>query len=93
VRIQDHVGRHVIGVAEPGNMKIKEITSKQVNESMILSGDSLIDVFIKGRVGKETVTKSIAKNIPNKNLDKLVELLVTKYNVNPNTIIYGPSKK
>ena len=61
-------------------------------EGIVLNPSDLIDVFIKGKHKKNSITFPVAKGIPNKNLEKVVELLVTKYKVNPNTIIYGPSK-
>jgi hypothetical protein len=61
-------------------------------EGIVLNPGDLIDIFVKGKHKKNTVTFPVAKGIPNKNLDKVIELLITKYNINPNTIIYGPSK-
>lgn len=68
------------------------ISQQPVDEGIVLNPADLIDVFIKGKHKKNSVTFPVAKGIPNKNLEKVVELLVTKYKVNPNTIIYGPSK-
>jgi hypothetical protein len=71
---------------------ISQGKQEPVDEGIVLSPTDLIDIFVKGKHKKNTVTFPVAKGIPNKNLDKVIELLITKYNVNPNTIIYGPSK-
>lgn len=71
---------------------IQTISTKDVKEGNVIFGSDLIDVFIKGKHNKKEFTYPIAKAIPNNELDKIIKLLITKYNVNPNAIIYGPSK-
>jgi hypothetical protein len=69
-----------------------EHVKTEIDESLVLNPTDLIDVYLKGKHNKQDITKLVASRIPNKSLDKLTQLLVTKYKVNPNAIIYGPSK-
>ena len=79
---------------QPKSMKRQKVDPTfNVDEATILGIDDLIDVYIRGRYGKETVTKLIARKFPNKNLQLLINKLVDKYNINPNAIVYGPSKE
>ena len=64
-----------------------------VDEARIIDADSLIDVYLRGRKGKELVTQLVARNLPNRHLEALVKKLIDKHNVNPNAIVYGPSRE
>jgi hypothetical protein len=64
-----------------------------IREGAVLDAKSLVDVFVRGRHGNDIVTRVIAREFPNQQMDRLIELLVDKYDVNPNAIVYGPSRK
>ena len=64
-----------------------------IEEGPVLDAQSLVDVFVKGRHGNNIITKLIAREFPNNRLERLIQLLVDKYDVNPNAIVYGPSRK
>jgi hypothetical protein len=66
---------------------------RRVHEGSVLDAQSLVDVFVRGRHGKDIVTRVIAREFPNQQMDRLIQLLVDKYDVNPNAIVYGPSRK
>ena len=65
--------------------------SQPVKENVI-QGTDLIDVYLRGRHKGNMITKSVAKNFPNQKLDQLIQFLVDKHGVNPNAVVYGPSK-
>ncbi len=52
----------------------------------------LVDVYIRGQHRGETVTRLVARNFPNQQIPALVQKLVNEYNINPNSIVYGPSR-
>ena len=64
-----------------------------LEEGPVLDAESLVDVFVKGRHGNNIITKLIAREFPNNRLERLIQILVDKYDVNPNAIVYGPSRK
>jgi putative chitinase len=59
----------------------------------VIQGMDFIDVYLRGRHKGDVITKSVVKNFPNQKLDQLIQFLVDKHGVNPNAIVYGPSKK
>ncbi len=85
-------------VEKHGQTPDEWIKEKQVNENFadigenVIGATDLIDVYIRGKHGKELFTKLVAKNFPNNRLDALVTKLVDKYNINPNAVVYGPSR-
>jgi hypothetical protein len=58
-----------------------------------IDADDLIDVYIRGKHKGKSLTKLVAKAFPNQNLPLLIKKLEQKYNVNPNAIVYGPTKQ
>ena len=58
-----------------------------------IDADELIDVYIRGKHKGKSLTKLVAKAFPNQNLPLLIKKLEQKYNVNPNAIVYGPTKQ
>lgn len=65
---------------------------RQMVDEVTLGPDDLVDVFIRGKHQGETVTKLVARSFPNKNIPLLLHRLETKYNINPNAVVYGPSR-
>jgi putative chitinase len=64
---------------------------KTVKENVIQNME-FIDVYLRGRHKGNMITKSVAKNFPNRKLDQLIQYLIDKHGVNPSAIVYGPSK-
>jgi len=64
---------------------------QDVNEAVI-GPDDLVDVYIRGQHRGETVTRLVARAFPNKNIPLLIRKLETKYGVNPDAVVYGPSQ-
>jgi len=62
-----------------------------INE-VTIGPDDLVDVFIRGKHRGEPVTRLVARAFPNKHLPLLIRKLETKYNINPNAVVYGPSR-
>lgn len=60
---------------------------------VVLKAGDLVDVFIRGVHQGNSVTKLITRNIPNRQIPALLKVLEKKYGINPNAIVYGPSKK
>ena len=53
----------------------------------------LVDVYIRGQHRGELITKLVAREFPNQKIPALIQKLVDKYNINPNSIVYGPSQR
>ena len=77
---------------QPADMPRQKTDPTYNVDENILSANDLVDVFIKGKYQGETITKLIARNFPNNKVPNLIQKLVDKYNINPNAIVYGPSK-
>jgi hypothetical protein len=67
-------------------------SNNEIDEGLVISGDDLIDVFIKGQHKNKEISYPVAKGISNQDLEKVIKILITKHKVNPNAIVYGPSK-
>lgn len=57
-----------------------------------ISADQLVDVYIRGQHRGQTITRLVAKEFPNQKIPALIQKLVDEYNINPNSIVYGPSR-
>lgn len=68
-------------------MKISESVSEAGVDAY-----ELVDVYIKGMHKGQTITKLIAKKFPNQKIPALIKKLTDKFGVNPNAVVYGPSK-
>jgi len=64
---------------------------ESVSEAVI-GPDDPVDVYIRGQHRGETVTRLVARAFPNKNIPLLIRKLETKYGVNPDAVVYGPSQ-
>jgi hypothetical protein len=53
----------------------------------------LVDVYIRGQHRGELITKLVVREFPNQKIPALIQKLVDKYNINPNSIVYGPSQR
>lgn len=58
----------------------------------VIGPDDPVDVYIRGQHQGETVSRLIARNFPNKNIPLLIRKLETKHGINPEAVVYGPSK-
>lgn len=52
----------------------------------------LVDVYIRGQYRGNTVTRLVAREFPNQQIPALIQRLVDKYNINPSSVVYGPSR-
>ena len=66
--------------------------NKQDVKEAVIDSDDLVDVYIRGKHKGETITRLVARAFPNKNIPLLIRKLETKYGVNPNAVVYGPSR-
>jgi predicted chitinase len=73
----------------PGMKRQKTDPTYNVNEAKVLGADQLVNVYIRGRHGKQDINKLIARDFPNKHIDLLIKKLVDKHNINPRAIVYG----
>ena len=64
---------------------------ESVSETVI-GPDDLVDVYIRGQHRGETVTRLVARAFPNKNIPLLIKKLENMYGVNPDAVVYGPSR-
>lgn len=71
--------------------ELDEMAGEFIDEAHI-DAHELVDVYIRGRHRGETVTRLVVREFPNQRIPALIEKLVTEYNINPNSIIYGPSR-
>lgn len=67
-------------------------TMTQPIKENVIQGTDLIDVYLRGRHKGNMITKPVAKNFPNQKLDQLIQYLIDKHGINPNAVVYGPSK-
>lgn len=65
---------------------------RELTNEVALGPDDLVDVFVRGKHKGEPFTRLVARGFPNKNIPLLINKLETKYNINPNAIVYGPSR-
>jgi predicted GNAT family acetyltransferase len=66
--------------------------NKQDVKEAVIGSDDLVDVYIRGQHKGETITRLVARAFPNKNIPLLIRKLETKHGVNPNAVVYGPSR-
>lgn len=72
--------------------KISE-SKNTINEGIVLGPDDLVDIYIRGRTPKgNNLNTIVGKRIPNKHVSQYIDFLSTKYKINPNAIVYGPTK-
>jgi hypothetical protein len=71
--------------------ELDEMAGEFIDEAHI-DAHELVDVYIRGRHRGETITRLVVREFPNQRIPALIEKLVTEYNINPNSIIYGPSR-
>lgn len=64
---------------------------QDIGESVI-GGSDLVDVYLRGQHRGETFSKLIAREFPNQQIPALIKKLADKYGINPNAIVYGPSR-
>lgn len=65
--------------------------SEQYNEANI-DANELVDVYIKGSHKGRSITKLVTKKFPNNRIPSLIKKLSDKFGINPNAVVYGPSK-
>lgn len=65
---------------------------RQPTNEVAIGAEDLVDVYIRGQHQGETVSRLIARNFPNKNIPLLIRKLETKHGINPEAVVYGPSK-
>lgn len=71
---------------------LQTMTATKFNEANI-DAYELVDVYVRGKHKGEMITKLIAKEFPNQRIPALIKKLSDKFDINPNAVIYGPSKK
>lgn len=64
-----------------------------VDESTVLKAADLVDVFIRGSHRGRILTKLLTRGFPNQQIPALIKILEKRYGINPNAVVYGPSKK
>ena len=72
--------------------EIDEDHDEPTNEARVISGTTLVDVYIRGNHKGKVFTKLVVKDFPHNKVPALTKELVDRYNVNPSAIVYGPSK-
>lgn len=77
---------HLIAVRKFLNQRTQDVAEAHID------AHELVDVFIRGRHRGETITQLVVRNFPNQRIPALVQKLVDEYNINPNSIVYGPSR-
>lgn len=65
---------------------------KQPTNEVAIDADDLVDVYIRGQYKGETMTRLVARAFPNNKIPLLIRKLETKHGVNPEAVVYGPSK-
>lgn len=58
-----------------------------------IGATDLVDVYIRGQHRGETITRLVTKKFPNQQIPALIQKLVDKYGINPNAVVYGPSRE
>ena len=76
---------------DAGRAMWRSFDRELINE-VTIGPDDLVDVFIRGKHRGEPFTRLVARGFPNKHIPLLLHRLETKYNINPNAVIYGPSR-
>ena len=87
----------------PAGPKLKSVkVPKQVNEEeleglaegIVLTKDDLVDIYIKGYIKnhRDPITKKVGANIPNGMVEKYIDALAEKFNLNPKIFFYAPSQ-
>ncbi len=70
----------------------KSYGEEQEVEESVIGGSDLVDVYLRGSHRGEPFTKLIAREFPNQQIPALIKKLTDKYNINPNAVVYGPSR-
>ena len=69
----------------------KTVKEDAVDENQVIDKDTLIDIYVSGRRKGRVIKLPVAQGVPNSMLDAITKRLELKYNINPKTIVYGPS--
>ena len=58
-----------------------------------VEADELVDVYVVGNHKGREISRQVARSISNKKIPAFTNFLANKYNIDPNSIVYGPAKE
>ena len=76
-------------------LKAVKVPNQVTAEGIVLTKDDLVDIYIKGYIKnhRDPITKKVGASIPNGMVEKYINALAEKFNLNPKIFFYTPTNK